>query len=105
MTNLSYILGLVGVGLVGATLLNKESIKIYYLKKKGIFQANKIAIDFFREEIKKNPKILLNEAILKFEDIDNKFTTLEDFSLGKGRDIYSYENAYRKLFNIAKKIS
>jgi hypothetical protein len=69
-----------------------------------VFQANRIIIDFFINLLNENPNITLNNAILKFEDIDNKYSTLEEFAKSKNRIIKNYTKAYSGLFNIAKKI-
>ena len=102
MTNITNILGLIGVGVIGGIILNYDRIKIEVLKQKGVFQARNITINFFRQEIKNNPNITLNEAILKFEDTQNKFKSLEDFCKERNRPITSYTKAYSKLFEIAK---
>ena len=101
MTNYSVIGALLGIGVFGI-IYNYESLKIELIKQKGIIEANRITIDFFKDLLKKNPKITLNKAILQFEDKNNNFNTLEEFSKAKGRDINCYINAYSKLFTIAK---
>ena len=93
-----------GVGILGGILYNNEAIKLEVMKQYGIFKAKEIAVNFFKKEIKKNPKITLNDAILKFEDIDNEYSSLEDFVKDKTRTVKSYQNAYRKLFILAKNL-
>jgi len=97
------------VGLVlGATIIggflykNAESIKIEFMRQKGIYQAKKIAQDFFIEKLKENPNITLDEAILKFEDTNNEYFSLEEFVKNKTRTVESYRNAYKKIFKNAK---
>jgi hypothetical protein len=104
MNNFTSIAALVGVGILGGVVYNYEKIKIEFLKQKGIFQANRITIDFFINLLNDNPNITLNDAILKFEDIENKYSTLEEFAKNKNRTIKNYTEAYSRLFDIAKKI-
>ena len=100
------IVGLVlGATIIGGILYNNaEKIQIEIMKQKGIYQAKKIARDFFIEKLKENPNITLDEAILKFEDTKNKFSTLEEFVKDKTRTVESYRSAYEKIFNKAKKL-
>jgi hypothetical protein len=94
--------------IVGGTIIagifykNFDKIKIEFMKQKGIYQAKKIARDFFIEELRKNPKITLDDAILKFEDTNNEFSSLNEFVKDKTRTIESYRNAYNKIFKEAK---
>ena len=100
------IVGLVlGATIIGGILYNNvEKIQIEIMKQKGIYQAKKIARDFFVEKLKENPNITLDEAILKFEDTKNEFSTLEEFVKDKTRTVESYRKAYKKIFNQAKKL-
>ena len=100
------IVGLVlGATIIGGLLYNNaEKIKIEFMKQKGIYQAKKIARDFFAEELKINPQITLDEAILKFEDTKNEYSSLEEFVKDKTRTVESYRKAYKKIFNQAKKL-
>ena len=91
MLNLSQIFG-----------LNSPSLLTEFMKQKGIYQAKKIARDFFVEQLKENSNITLDEAILKFEDTKNEFSTLEDFVKDKTRTVESYRKAYKKIFKEAK---
>ena len=50
-----------------------------------------------------NPNISLDEAILKFEDSNNKYKNLEEFAKSKQRTVENYRKAYSKLFDKAKK--
>ena len=104
MNNFTSIAALVGVGILGSVVYNYEKIKIEFLKQKGIFQANRITIDFFINLLNENPNITLNDAILEFEDIENKYSTLEEYAKNKNRTIKNYTEAYSRLFDIAKKI-
>ena len=74
------------------------------MKQKGIYQAKKIARDFFVEQLKENSNITLDEAILKFEDTKNEFSSLEEFVKDKTRTVESYRKAYKKIFKDAKKL-
>lgn len=100
------IVGLVlGATIIGGILYNNaEKIKIEIMKQKGIYQAKKIVREFFANEIKKNPQITLDEAILKFEDTKNEFSSLEEFVKDKTRTVESYRKAYKNFFNQAKKL-
>tara|TARA_B100000524_G_C23497609_1_gene315750 strand:+ start:329 stop:652 length:324 start_codon:yes stop_codon:yes gene_type:complete len=97
------IVGLVlGATIIGGILYNNaEKIKIEFMKQKGIYQAKKIARDFFIEKLKENPNITLDEAILKFEDTKNEYSTLEEFVKDKTRTVESYRKAYKKIFKEA----
>lgn len=99
------IVGLVlGATIIGGILYNNaEKIQIEIMKQKGIYQAKKIARDFFIEKLKENPNITLDNAILKFEDTKNEFSTLEEFVKDKTRTEESYRKAYKKIFKDAKK--
>ena len=99
------IVGLVlGATIIGGILYNNvEKIQIEIMKQKGIYQANKIARDFFVEQLKEDPNITLDDAILKFEDPKNEFSSLEEFVKDKTRTVESYKNAYKKIFKDAKR--
>ena len=98
------IVGLVlGATIIGGILYkNAESIKIEFMKQKGIYQAKKIARNFFVEKLKENPNITLDDAILKFEDTRNEFPSLEEFVKNKNRTVESYRKAYQDMFRRAK---
>ena len=68
------------------------------MKPRGIYQAKKIARDVFVEKLKENLNITLDEAILKFEDTKNEFSSLEEFVKNKSRTVESYRNAYQDMF-------
>ena len=104
MDNFTSLAALVGIGLLGGVVYNYEKIKIEFFKQKGIFQANKLTIEFFINLLNENPNITLNDAILKFEDTENKYSTLEEFAKSKNRTVKNYTDPYSKLFDIAKKI-
>lgn len=95
---------ILGLGIIGGIMYNSENIKIEIMKQYGIFKAKEITVNFFKDEIKKNPKITLDEAILKFEDTNKQYLSLEEFSKDKTRTVESYRNAYKNLFRIAKKL-
>jgi hypothetical protein len=99
------IVGLVlGATIIGGILYNNvEKIQIEIMKQKGIYQANKIARDFFVEQLKEDPNITLDDAILKFEDPKNELSSLEEFVKDKTRTVDSYRNAYKKIFKDAKR--
>ena len=95
---------LLGVGIVGGIIYsNSEKIQIEFTKQQGIYKAKKLVKDFFIDELKKNPQITLNNAILKFEDTKNEFNSLEEFTKDKTRKVESYIKAYGKIFDQAKK--
>ena len=50
------------MGIIGGIMYNAENIKIEVMKQYGIFVQKKLIN--FKDEIKKNPKITLDEAIL-----------------------------------------
>ena len=94
----------VGVSILGGFIYkNSENIKIEIMRQQGIYKAKKIARDFFIEKLKENPKITLDNAILKFEDTKNEFKILDEFSKNKTRTVESYRKAYSTMFNEAKK--
>ena len=95
---------ILGIGIIGGIMYNAENIKIEVMKQYGIFKAKEITVKFFKDEIRKNPKITLDEAILKFEDTNKEYSSLEEFSKDKTRTVESYRNAYKNLFRIAKKL-
>lgn len=99
------LLFIIGVGAIGSIILNIDTIKSNYLKHEAIQKSNRLVIDFFRKEIKSNPDITLKEAILKFEDINEEYNSLEDFSKNTGRDIDCYIKAYESLFKKAKNLN
>ena len=43
-------------------------------------KARLITIEFFESLLDKNPEITLDQAILEFEDINNEFKNLEEYS-------------------------
>tara|TARA_B100002019_G_C20861982_1_gene399762 strand:+ start:235 stop:555 length:321 start_codon:yes stop_codon:yes gene_type:complete len=75
-----------------------NDIKIIYMLYKGKQAANEITIEFFRNLLKRNESITLDEAILKFEDVYNKFDNLEEFAKSKLRNTQKYRDAYSHLF-------
>ena len=72
--------------------------------KKEQKRAKKLVINFFIKELKKNPDLTLEEAILKFEDPHNQYKNMEDFVKLKGRTIQVYIKTYKKINNKAKKL-
>lgn len=89
-------------GLVAFTY-SYEKIKLHYEKNIGITLAKRLVINFFTKLIIENPNISLDEAILKFEDINDRYSSLYEFSEIKNRPIQCYIEAYKELFEIAKK--
>ena len=59
-----------GIGIIGSVYLHYDKIKANYLKYEAISKANKLVLDFFKDELKKDPYLTLEDAILKFEDPD-----------------------------------
>ena len=95
---------IMGFGILGGVVYKySDIIKIEYLKQRGIFQAKELTVKFFMDLLCQNPKITLDEAILKFEDVDKKYTNLEDFAKDKNRDGHGYRKAYSELFIEAKR--
>ena len=82
---------------------NYDKIKLYYLKEKSNYEAKKITKDFFKKLIKTNPNVTLELAILKFENADKDYKSLELFSKDKGRKKENYIDAYKKIFIEAKR--
>ena len=96
------ILILVGIG-AGYVYLNYEKIKINYLKYEANLKTKEIVVNFFKQEIKNDPYITLEKAILKFEDPNLNYKSLDEMSKKKGRSIECYTKAYENLFSKAKK--
>ena len=94
-----------GIIILGSVYLNFDSIKNNYLKYKTTEESKKIVVDFFILELKKNKNLSLEEAILKFEDTKLKYKNLNELSLKTGRNIKCYTNAYKDLFEKAKKLN
>ena len=78
-----------------------DSIKLQYLKMKGIHDAKKLTTNFFLDLLQKNKNISLDDAILKFENSENN--SLEEFSRSKNRTAESYREAYNEMFEKAKR--
>ena len=94
---------LLGLGITtGIVYKNFDRIKIEYNKQKTIFDAENIVMDFFTDLLKKNNKILLDDAILKFEDKHMEYNNLEDFAKSKHRTVNGYRLAYSYIFKKAK---
>lgn len=96
------ILFITSIGIMGSVYLNYEKIKINYLKYKAIFKSKELVVNFFKKEITNDPYITLEEAILKFEDPNLDYKTLDEMSIKKGRSVECYIKAYEKLFLKAK---
>ena len=93
---------LVGIG-AGYVYLNYEKIKLNYLKYEATSKSKQLVVNFFKQEIKKDPFITLEDAILKFEDPNLNYKSLDEMSKKKGRSIECYIKAYENLFSKAKK--
>ena len=94
---------LVGLGITASIVYkNFDRIKIEYNKQKTIFDAENIVLDFFTVLLKKNKKILLDDAILNFEDKHMEYNNLEDFAKSKHRTVASYRLAYSHIFKKAQ---
>ena len=93
---------LVGIG-AGYIYLNFEKIKTNYLKYEATSKSRRLVVNFFEQELKNNKFITLEEAILKFEDPNLDYKSLEEMSSKKGRAIECYLKAYEDLFLRAKK--
>ena len=87
-----------GIFVSGLVYSYWDDIKIIYMLYQGKQAANEITIEFFTNLLKKNKDITLDDAILKFEDVYNKFDNLEEFAKSKRRTILNYRDAYSKLF-------
>ena len=94
------ILSLIGIGSVA---YNFDKIKIFYLQQMGNYRATEITINFFVELLKENKDINLPDAILKFEDPDGAYKSLDEYSAARFRPYDSYIAAYYDLFEAAKK--
>ena len=80
------LIGFISLGMFSFLFINNyEKIKLYYLKEKSNYEAKKITKDFFKKLIKTNPNTTLEIAILKFENADKDYDSLESFSKDKGR--------------------
>ena len=90
--------------LAGAVYVKcSDSIKMQYLKLKGIHDAKKITTNYFLELMQKDKNISLDNAILNFENSNNQ--NLEEFAKSKNRTAESYRKAYSEMFNKAKRKS
>jgi hypothetical protein len=74
-----------------------------YIIKKEQKRAEKLVVNFFVKELRNNPDLTLEEAILRFEDPHNKYKNMEDFVKLKDRTIQVYIDTYKKMYNKAKK--
>lgn len=72
-------------------------------QKKTIVDAENIIVDYFKQLIKINQNITLEECILNFENASPKVTLLE-FSKNKQRLPNSYIDIYKPFYNKAKKL-
>lgn len=104
MKNFKYLGGgiLVGGVVLGFYLLSKET-KLEKLKRETNKKAKEIVITSFVEIIIENPKINLEDAILKFENVEEG-VTLDDFAESKNRIKDNYVSVYREYFDNAKRI-
>jgi hypothetical protein len=104
MNNIFTALGIVGIGIIsGIVYKNYDTIKIRLMTEYSNIKARQITIDFFEDLLRKNPDITLNQAILKFEDYNNEYENLEEYSKKKHRSVDIYRESYSDLFEKAKK--
>ena len=97
-------LGLFCVTLISGLIYVKyDEIKIKVMTKYSNIKARQITIDFFESLLEKNPDITLDQAILKFEDVNNEFNSLEEYSKKRHRSVEIYRESYYKLFDKAKR--
>ena len=97
-------LGLFCVTLISGLIYVKyDEIKIKVMTKYSNIKARQITIEFFESLLEKNPDITLDEAILKFEDVNNEFNSLEEYSKKRHRSVEIYRESYYKLFDKAKR--
>lgn len=95
---------LVGVGVIGGLVYNNfDRIKMEIEKSRINIEVKELTKDFFKNCLIENPNISLDEAILKFEDGNNKYKNLKEFANSKQRTVENYRTAYGKLFDKAKK--
>tara|TARA_A100000164_G_C21560005_1_gene609067 strand:+ start:12 stop:332 length:321 start_codon:yes stop_codon:yes gene_type:complete len=104
MNNALTVLGIVGIGIIsGVVYRNYDILKIKVMSEYTNMKARQITIDFFENLLEKNPDITLDQAILEFEDVNNEYKDLENFSQKKHRSVENYREAYKDLFEKAKK--
>lgn len=72
-------------------------------QKKTVVDAENIIVNHFKQLIKINQNITLEECILNFENASSKVTLLE-FSKNKQRLPNSYIDIYKPFYNKAKKL-
>ena len=95
---------LFGAGFISLILVNYiDDIKLEIIRYMGYEKAKKIILNFFIEKLIDNHDISLDEAILKFEDNKNEFSSLEEFAKSKTRTVECYRKSYSKIFDQAKK--
>lgn len=105
MSKFKYLGGgiLVGsVAILGFLLLTQET-KIDQLKRETNNKAKEITITAFVEMMLKNPDITIDDAILKFENVQDGIS-LGEFAESKTRTRENYISAYRKYFDKAHEI-
>ena len=103
MNNVFTALGIVGIGVIsGIVYKNYDTIKIRLMNEYSNMKARQITIDFFKDLLEKNPDITLDQAILEFEDYNNKYDNLEEYSKKKHRSLEIYRKSYSELFEKAK---
>ncbi len=104
MNNVFSALGIVGLGVIsGLVYKNYDTIKIRLMNEYSNMKARQITIDFFEDLLEKNPDITLDQAILEFEDYNNEYDNLEEYSKKKHRSVEIYRESYSDLFEKAKK--
>ena len=104
MNNALTVLGIVGIGIIsGVVYKNYEILKIRLMSEYTNMKARQITIDFFEDLLQKNPDITLDQAILEFEDVNNEYDNLEEYSKKKHRTVDIYRESYSELFEKAKK--
>lgn len=94
---------ILSIATIGTIVYNYDKIKLFLLKQKGDWQAREITINFFLELLRENNDINLPDAILKYEDSDNKYRSLDELSAARFRPYDAYIEAYFDLFEEAKR--
>ena len=94
------LIGVIGITTILGGFIYKfyDEIKMEYLKSQSQYKAKEISINFFLDQINKNPDITLDEAILRFENAFKTYKNLNDFAVSKKRTADNYRKAYSQLF-------
>src|SRR3989338_3433218 len=98
-------------GILGGYYLRSRETEAERLCREGNQRAREITVQAFREMIRQNPKISLDEAILRFEktpanngNFSNDYTgDLEHLARSKTRTVDAYRQSYEKYFQEARR--